>query len=267
MPETTSFAPGMFNWLELETTDDQSALQFYTQLFDWTVKAIPVDENTVYNMLEKNGRTVGAVFKGPGGGAPSGDGTPSGGGAPPHWQVYVTVADADEAAKRASELGATIVGGPFDVMDAGRMAIIKDPQGAIICLWQAGANPGFGVTNEPNAPCWFELHARDMAAAKAFYPALLGWTMKGDDNKGVDNYVEWHLGKEGVGGVMPSPAPAGTPSYWMHYIMVEDPEAVAEKAKSLGGSVLMPPGDIPNVGRFAVLADREGAFFAIYKPQ
>lgn len=248
MPETTSFATGMFNWVELATSDEQSAVAFYTQLFGWTSEASPMGPDSFYYMLENNGRDVGALYK---------RDEP---GVPPHWLVYVTVANADDAAARVRARGGTVLAEPFDVMDVGRMAIIRDPQGATMALWQAKSHHGFGVVNEPNTPSWIELHARDVAAAKAFYPALFGWTMNESDE-----YTEWYLNGQALGGLIPSPAPPEVPSYWMHYVTVEDCDAVTAKAKSLGGSAYVEPRDIAHVGRFAVLADAQGAFFAVIK--
>lgn len=162
--------------------------------------------------------------------------------------------------KKAKELGGTIMLEPFDVFDSGRMAVIGDPQGAVFSIWQPNQHPGFGIYNEVGTPCWFELNARDVAAAKTFYPALFGWTMKDSPE-----YTEWHLGGEGIGGMLPSQWPAEVPAFWQAYIVVEDCEASAAKAKELGGSVIVPPMDVPNVGRMSVISDPRGAVIAIIR--
>ncbi|MEA2489917.1 MAG: uncharacterized protein QOH21_1709 [Acidobacteriota bacterium] len=248
MPNTTTFAPGMFNWVELATTDEHSAVEFYTQLFGWSSDASAMGPDEFYYMLKKDGRDVGALYK------------RNQSEIPPNWLVYVTVANADTAAARARELGATVIAEPFDVMEVGRMVLIQDPQGAMLALWQPKAHAGFGITDEPNTPCWFELNARDIDAAKKFYTALFGWTMKESAE-----YTEWYHGGKAIGGALPSPAPPEVPSFWMHYIMADDCDATVTEAESLGGKAIVPPTDIPNVGRFAVLADRQGATFAIVK--
>lgn len=244
MPETTASAPGKFSWLELVTSDEEGALRFYTQLFGWTDDPHDMGDGSQYHMLQKNGRHVGALYK-------RDD-------MPPAWNVYVAVASANDAAERAKELGGTVMLEPFDVFDSGRMAVIADPQGAVFSLWQAKEHPGFGLYGESGAPCWFELSARDLDAARKFYPALFGWSLKESPE-----YTELSIGVEAIGGMMTSQAPAEVPSFWMAYIAVENCDAAVEKVKELGGSVTFPPTDIPKVGRFSVISDPQGAVFAV----
>ena len=97
-------------------------------------------------------------------------------GVPPHWNAYVTVANVDEAAKKAESLGAKVLAPPFDVMDYGRMAVLQDPTGAVFQVWQAKTHIGAQILNEPGALCWTELSTRDTKAAEAFYTKLFGWT-------------------------------------------------------------------------------------------
>jgi hypothetical protein len=116
------------------------------------------------------------------------------------------------------------------------------------------------VRDESNALCWNELQARDIETAKTFYTSLFRWRMKE-----TDDYTEWHLGEHAVGGMMASQAPPQVPSYWLPYFAVEDCEKSVEQARSGGGSVIVPAMDIPNVGRFAVLQDPQGATFAVIR--
>ncbi|HEY0143984.1 MAG TPA: VOC family protein [Thermoanaerobaculia bacterium] len=248
MPETTLFAPGKFSWLELMTSDEEGALRFYMELFGWTDDPSDMGDGSMYHMLGKDGRYVGALYK-------RGD-------VPPSWNVYVTVANADQSARRAQELGGTVMLEPFDVFDSGRMAVLGDPQGAVFSLWQPKDHPGFGVYGETGTPCWFELNARDLGAAKSFYTALFGWSLKESPE-----YTELSLSGEAIGGMLPTQWPAEVPSFWMAYIAVENCDETAEKAKNLGGSVTVPPMDIPKVGRFSVVNDPQGAVIAVISLQ
>ena len=99
-------------------------------------------------------------------------------GTPPHWNLYVTVANVDETVKRAEGLGARVFAPPFDVMGAGRMAVLQDPTGAVFQLWEPKEHIGAKILNEPGAVCWSELTTRDTAAAESFYTALFGWVPK-----------------------------------------------------------------------------------------
>ena len=185
-------------------------------------------------------------------------------GMPPAWMSYVAVEDADASAAKVKELGGTIVAGPFDAMELGRMAFVKDPGGAVFAIWQAKSNPGVGVRGEPGALGWNELATNDAAQAKAFYGGLFGW--QGDtQNMGIEYTV--FSGPTGMTGGMYTLTPemAGMPPSWMPYFGVEDADAAAEKASSLGAMVLKGPDDIPNVGRFALIRDPQGAMFYIIR--
>jgi hypothetical protein len=85
----------------------------------------------------------------------------SAGTGPPSWLSYVTVADVDAAGTRVRELGGSQLSDPFDVLDAGRMVVARDPQGAVFALWQAGRHIGAGRVNDVGCFCWNELETTD----------------------------------------------------------------------------------------------------------
>ena len=181
---------------------------------------------------------------------------------PPAWNSYVNVVSADESAQRAQENGATVIAPAFDVMDVGRMAVIADPAGASLCLWQAGKTIGATIRGENNTLCWNELMTPDIETAREFYKTLFGWNLKVSPE-----YTEIDLGSTGIGGMMHiTPEMKGMPTAWTPYICVSDADACVEKIKSAGGKIYMGPHEIPNVGRFAVCADPQGAMFNIINP-
>lgn len=249
MPNVTAHPPGTFCWIELGTSDAGAAKAFYTKLFDWEFVDTPMgDSGELYTIFSKNGEDSAAMFQ-------IGPDMP---GMPPNWMSYVAVADTDATTERAKTLGAQVLNGPFDVMDFGRMTVLADPQGAAFAVWQARTHIGVGVRDESGALCWNELQARDVAVAKTFYSTLFGWHLKESDE-----YTELAAGEQAIGGIMPSQAPPHVPSYWLPYFAVDDCEGSAEKAGSLGASVRLAPMDVPNVGKFSVLSDPQGATFAI----
>jgi uncharacterized protein len=253
MPEVTSHKPGSFSWFELVTSDQNAAKSFYSKLFNWTPNDQPMGPGQFYTMLEKNGKHAAALY--------GMDDQQKQRGIPPHWNLYVTVKSADEAAAKAKSLGAQLLMEPFDVMDVGRMAIIQDPTGANIMIWEPRKHIGTGVIDEPNAFCWYELYTNDTEKAKNFYTQMFGW-----GTGGGAEYTEWKLDDKSIGGMMKiQPEMGPMPPNWTPYVMVENADAVAEKAKSLGGQVHVGPQDIPNMGRFAILGDPQGATFAIYQ--
>ena len=259
MTTLTKRAQGTFCWPELMTTDQAGAKTFYGSLFGWTVNDIPMPDSPPYTIFQLNGKSVGAAYTLPA--EMQKQGIPS------YWGAYIAVDNADATVKKAKELGAKVLMEPMDVMgDLGRMAAMQDPTGAHVSVWQAGTHIGAEVLDEPNALCWTELMTGDVAKAKEFYTALVGWKTK-DQPMGPMVYTLFqHADDRNAGGLMPTPPDAkGMPPHWLSYIQVTDVAATVEKAKGLGANVIVPPMPVPNVGEFAILADPQGAGFGIFK--
>ena len=257
MQEVTQHAPGNFCWVELSTSDAAAAKKFYTTLFGWAADDEQVAPDYVYTKWQINGKDVGAMFQL--------NEEMKAQGIPPHWGLYVAVANVDETAKQVTALGGQLIMGPFDAMDAGRMAILQDPNGAVIKVWQAKKNIGIQLINQPHTLCWGELATTNAETSGAFFTKLFGWTTKAGDVDGF-TYTEFINAGVPIGGMMQMTAEWGNiPSHWMPYFSVEDCDGIANKAKSLGASFKVPPSDIPNTGRFAVIQDPQGAVFSIIK--
>jgi predicted enzyme related to lactoylglutathione lyase len=167
--------------------------------------------------------------------------------------------------KRATGLGAKVFAPPFDVMDAGRMAVLQDPTGAVFHVWQAGKHIGAQLLDEPGALCWTELATNDTKTAEKFYTSLFGWTAKTSNDAGMEYTELTNQGRPQAGLMAITPQMGNMPPAWTPYFQVTDVDATTAKAKSLGGQVFMGPQDIPKVGRFSVLADPQGAPFCVFK--
>jgi predicted enzyme related to lactoylglutathione lyase len=257
MTMMTTYEHGTFSWVELATPNSDAAKEFYGELFGWSFNDVPVGAGNTYTMCDLGSEPVAALMK-------IGDGTQ---GMPTMWSSYITVKDVDATAKTAAANGGTVVKEPFDVMDVGRMAVVKDPTGAMFCLWTPKKHIGAAIVQEPGALIWNELVTTDAGAAKKFYEATIEWTAE-DTDMGTGTYTLWHRpGEEdNKGGMMPvSPETKGVSSHWLAYFGVTNCDASAKRATELGGKVLAPPTDIPDVGRFAVIQDPQGAEFAIFK--
>jgi predicted enzyme related to lactoylglutathione lyase len=251
MPERTSHPPGTISWTDLETTDQDGAKVFYGGLFGWEYEDMPVGEGAAYSMAKRGERTAAAMS-----GQRAGDAEK---GTPPHWNLYVTVEDVDATAGKVAEAGGQVFAPPFDVFDAGRMAVVADPSGAPLCLWQPGTSIGAEVVNEPGAFTWADLATTDAPAAQAFYTALLGWRFEAMSE--VPPYWVIFNGERSQGGM--TVPPPGVPSNWFPYFAVEDVEATAQAAQEAGATPFLGPIDVPNGGRFTLIRDPQGAPFAI----
>src|SRR5438477_11531386 len=146
MATITQHAPGTICWPELATTDQAGARTFYTALFGWKANESDMGNSETYTMLQNKDRSVGALY--------TVRKEQRAQGVPPNWTSYVAVTSADDAAKKAVELGGKTIAAPFDVMDVGRMAVIQDPQGAIFAVWQAKKHNGAQVLDEPGSLSW-----------------------------------------------------------------------------------------------------------------
>lgn len=256
--ETPDPKPGSFCWIELGTTDNDAAKNFYTQLFDWEYQDHPMGPDGTYTMLLLDGKDVGGLYK------LTADMLSAG--VPPHWMSYIATDNADETTEKAKAAGATVMNGPFDVSTLGRMAVLQDPTGAVFSIWQAKDNKGTAVSGVPNSPVWNELGTNDTQKAGDFYANVFGWTKQ--MFPGPMEYTVFNNGDKGVGGMYQiTPEMGPIPPNWLVYIAVDDCDAKVQKATELGASVIRPAEDIPGVGRFAILADPQGAAFALLKPQ
>ena len=252
MPLMESYAPGMFCWAELGSPDAAAAKQFYTTLFGWSAEDRPMGPDAYYTMLTLAGRGVAALYQ-------LEPGTTSA----PHWLSYIAVENASRSADRARALGGEVLVEPFDVLDVGRMALVQDPTGAVVALWEARRHAGAGIVREPNAIGWNQLATTDPARAAMFYSQLLDWA--GDDaGSGPTRFTSGGVPRGGITAIAPSWGPV--PSAWLVYFEVVDCDGRAALAQSLGGSVRVPPGEMDGVGRGAVLVDPQGAVFAVIQP-
>jgi uncharacterized protein len=258
MAETSHFAPGTFCWADLGSPDAKASVRFYTGLFGWTANEVPSGPGQTYVMLQSGGKDACAVYQ-----------SQEKGGPPPHWLVYCAVKSADATTKAATAAGGKVLSPPIDVMDAGRMAVLQDPTGAAFAVWEGGKHAGAQHIDAPGGACWWELMTRDSAGAQRFYGKLFGWTFKPHKGGAPDIYTEYSLGPRMLGGFMQmTPKEWGDiPPHWMVYFQVERADATAEKAKALGANLRVPPRDIPDVGRFAVIQDPQGASFSIFQPK
>src|SRR4051812_46574385 len=216
MGERTGYEPGTFCWVALSTTDPEAAKTFYSGLFGWEIEDMPAGDGMVYSMARLNGSAAAAIAAQPPQQAEAG--------VPPAWNNYVSVESADAAAEKAGQLGGTVHAPPFDVLEAGRMAVIQDPQGAFFMAWEPRQMFGAGVVNEPGALCWNELATTDMDASADFYRELFGWNIapwEGSDR----SYLIVQVGEKGNGGIRP--AQDGEPPNWAAYFATEDADAAA----------------------------------------
>jgi hypothetical protein len=255
MGERTQYTPGTFSWTDLNTTDQEAGKAFYAGLFGWTYDDQPVGEGVYYSMAKLDDKYVGAVSLQPK--------QQRDAGAPPAWNSYITVQDADQTLARAKELGATVHAEAFDVMDAGRMGVVQDPQGAYFLVWQPNQHIGAGLVNAPGALAWNELGSPDLDGSAKFYGDLVGWTTTPMEGADPTYLVITTADGHSNGGIRP-PAPPGTPPFWLVYFASSDLDASLAKVSELGGNVLVGNTDI-GIAKIAVAQDPQGAVFALYE--
>lgn len=250
---------GTSTWLNFGTPDLSDAMAFYSGLFGWEFEDSGEEMNH-YRMITSNGALVG------GGMDTTGIPGPDGGPLPSSWSVFLAVEDVDARAEKARAAGGSLLMPVADAGAAGRYAMVQDPSGAVIGLWQAGDTEGYEFTGEPGSPVWFELMTHDVDGAIAFYTSVVDADLRPmtepmeDDSfryltNGPGESASWGLGD--ATGVMPKEATG-----WRIYFGVEDSDAALAMVPELGGTVLDGPVDSP-FGRIATIAAPDGATFQI----
>ncbi len=250
MGERERYEPGMFCWMDLGTDDALAAKAFYTGLFGWDAEDRPMGDDAIYTMFSRGGRHICALY-----GRGDAQGLPA-------WMSYIAVADVDVTAAKSRDAGARSVGEPFDVFDSGRMAIVEDPTGAHVALWQAGNHIGAGLVNGPDLWCLNQLNASDPERAATFYTEVFGWRF---EEVGLGDQRYWGIFNGGAlnGGMLSMPPGVTGPSHWLGYFGTEDADATATRIGGLGGRVIVPPVSIVS-GRIAVALDPQNAAFALF---
>ncbi len=251
MPIRDAYEPGRPCWVDLATSDPAAARSFYGELFGWSAEVDPRPEARGYAQFTHDGHAVAGV------------GPLFAQGMPPSWTTYIATADADDTAASITANGGTVHHPPFEVLDAGRMAVFSGPDGAVAGLWQARQHKGAAFVTEPGGWSWSQLLTRDKEAAIAFYGAVFDWRLR--------EHPDWGehlaLGEEGgeIAGAtqMDDRIPPEVPSHWQVTFMVDDADAFLSKAEGLGAKAHGPVEDMVMGGRVGSLADPQGASFGI----
>ena len=255
MPTRDSAPLGAPCWIDLATTDAAGGRAFYSELLGWTAEE-PSEEFEGYWMFSRNGVPVA-------GGMPSQPGQS----VPNVWTVYLATDDATKTLESVTEHGGRVQLSAMPVADLGTMAIVTDPGGAVVGLWEPRQFPGFTVLGEAGAPGWFELLTRDYEATVAFYREALRWDAHPMSDTPEFRYTTLGQGETMAAGIMDATGflPEGAPAHWSVYFGVDDTDAALAKVVELGGSVVRPAEDTP-YGRLATATDPAGAAFKLVGP-
>jgi uncharacterized protein len=247
-----AYLHGKFVWFEHVSNDVAAGRRFYEGLFGWKSDGIDMGGN-IYHLIQNGAEGIGGFRPG----------TP---GVPNHWIGYLSVADVDATATAAQKAGGKVLMPPTDFPPVGRGAAISDPTGGVFSIWRSSEGDRADGPPVSGDWCWMELMTTDASKALAFYETVFGYT-----------HQDWNLSEHGTyylllkgnvprGGLMKNPMP-NMPSSWTPYVAVADCDASAAKAKGLGANVVVPPTDVPSVGRFAVIIDPTGASIGILRGQ
>jgi predicted enzyme related to lactoylglutathione lyase len=241
-------------WIDLASGDAAGSRDFYSKLFGWNVEVYSDPKFGGYAMARIGGKDVAGI------------GPKQMDEAPTAWTVYIASADAADTAKKAEVAGGKVIMEPMTIGDSGVMAILQDPSGAYLGVWQANKMAGTLVIGKAGAYGWAELNARGVDKAKTFYKKVFGWGEKKSDMADGLAYTEFLVSGESIAGGMEmnSMVPARVPSYWQVYFTVEDVDKSHQKAVEHGAQEMLAPQDFPG-GRFSILTDPQGASFGLLK--
>lgn len=247
-----SIPTGRFVWFEYVSQDASKAQGFFGELFGWSTKAVPMPDGSYTMIAASDGTTIG------------GYGTAPDGAQQAVWLPYLQVQSAADATTKVQSLGGSIVKPPFKVADIATMSIIMDPHGAGVALWQPSG------AEEPPKPttghfCWNELASKDPEASVKFYSQIGGFTTSKMDMGPGGTYHLLESGGQSRAGIMAQQMP-DQPHTWLPYVQVANADQTVDKARRLGATVVVPPTSIPNVGRFSIFVDAQGAATGILQP-
>lgn len=238
------------NWVDLSTTDIDSALSFYRELLGWTIEksTTPMGDYYIGKLPD---REIGGMMA-----APEDEKMP------PMWTMFIYVENVDTSVDRVRDAGGIVLEKPFDIPD-GRVSIVADPTGGMFGLISGPAPEGTWLSQDVGAICWVELLTRDVATAETFYGQVFDW--KAETKVYEDfSYTTFTLDGDQLAGMMmmPDEVPIEAPSHWAVYFTVANCEQAGEKVKDLGGKVIRPAEKI-EMGHFAVIEDPQGAIFQL----
>jgi predicted enzyme related to lactoylglutathione lyase len=243
---------GRVVWYELLTTDPKGAVAFYPDVTGWKAEAWPAGDYTMW--MGKQG-PIGGVTQLPERAKQSG--------APPYWQASIQVVSFDATVDKVKQLGGKVFH-VEDVPQVGKIAVIADPQGAVVSVFTPQIEMAPHDLTQPGEVSWHELYTTDHQAAFDFYRQIAGWDKLGSFDMGpMGEYLLW--GRDGVqiGGMMTNQK---QPPGWIYYVTVADLDGTLDSAKAKGAKVLNGPMEVPGGQRMAQLTDPQGAVFALVTP-
>jgi hypothetical protein len=253
---TPTTQPGLPCWIDLLTSDPERATTFYAGVFGWTAEEMGEEYGSYVNFHHNGPVVAGMMANAPEFGSPDG------------WTTYLYSTDAQATAEAARAAGGQVLMEPTQIMDLGVVAVVADPTGAAIGVWQSlPAYDAVPARDETGTPMWHELHTRDHAAAVAFYERVFDWKTEAMSDTDEFRYTvmvdEGGTQRAGImdGRIFPANAPMG----WSIYFGTDDADATVQKVQELGGSVVDAPADTP-YGRLATVTDPTGTRFKLIKP-
>jgi predicted enzyme related to lactoylglutathione lyase len=244
---------GRFVWFEYVSKDVKKAQAFFGEVFHWKTKDVPMPQGT-YQMIMLGDKQIGGYLP-----------TPQGAPEHAHWLSHLQVTNAQETANKVKQLGGRILKETMKMGDFGNMAVVADPMGAPLALWQPLKIEGepSEYTGKDNDWIWNELYSDNPEKSIEFYKAIGGFEVKSMDMGPQGTYHVLESGGKGRAGIMKM---QGVPPNWMPYVKVASCDATIAQAKRLGANIKMAGEDVPNVGRLGVFMDPLGAPLGVLQP-
>lgn len=245
-------------WIDLMTSDIKKSRDFYTALFGWSYEAGDAEKYGGYTTAFKDGKSVAGLMQN----GPDSEGHPD------MWSTYLRVDDIAASMESAKKAGAMAYMEPMDVPQQGSMAMLGDPSGATIGLWQFGGHTGFQAHEVNGAAAWHELHSKDYPAAVAFYRDAFGVQTSVMSDTDDFRYTNLTFGQKELAGIMDASKmlPDEVPSSWQVYFQTDDVDAAIATALTLGATIINAAEHSP-YSRIAGLTDCTGAIFKLLQPR
>ena len=245
---------GKFVWHDLITDDVGRARQFYSGLLGWSFEDTTRPGGGDYTLIIANGRYMGGMVLQP---------DPEQG-EYSRWLGYLSVADTDRAADQTRDAGGEVVAGPMDLGEVARAAAIRDPQGAVVGLLRSRmGDPVDSAAKGTGEVVWNELLSADVAESASFYSELAGLEAKTISRRG-GQYTLLQAQQRDRAGILARPD-EGIDPMWITHFAVPDAAAAAQRAKALGGEILLDASPEFRESSLALVTDPMGAILALHQ--
>jgi len=252
-PPTNQVLPGKIIWANIFTANVEKTINFYTEMFGWTVEKFESEGND-YLFFINNGKPVAGIVQQLSDSKKSNNAV---------WINHISTADINETTNKASSKGAKIIFPPKPFGTRGIDAIISDPQGALLGLLESGSGDPIDTPAVLGAWVWAQLFSSDLEKTAEFYTSVFGYEVEQANHlENKDTYL-FISNSKARAGIAPLPKDVSQRNRWVGFVSVDNINRSLVKAKKMGAKMIFSPNKTVLNGRIAIISDTSGALIGL----